>query len=155
MKVILTSNIKKLGKIGELVSVKNGFARNFLLPQNKALRNNKKNLGYFETIKKDISEKENIKKENAENLLKNLKKIKIEFFKECDENDQLYGAVSKREIQNYLIEKDIKLLSDDIQIANPIKSIGKHSVIVNPYEELTEEIFISIKKAWFFYSRNT
>ena len=123
--------------------------------KNKALRNNKKNLGYFETIKKDISEKENIKKENAENLLKNLKKIKIEFFKECDENDQLYGAVSKREIQNYLNEKDIKLLSDDIQIANPIKSIGKHSVIVNPYEELTEEIFISIKKAWFFYSRNT
>ena len=147
MKVILTSNIKKLGKIGDLVSVKNGFARNFLLPQNKGLRENKKNLEYFETIKKDISEKEKIKKENAENLLKNLKKIKIEFIKECDENDQLYGAVSKREIQNYLIEKDIKLLSDDIQIAIPIKSIGKHSVIVNPYEELTEEIFISIKKA--------
>ena len=147
MKVILTSNIKKLGKIGDLVSVKNGFARNFLLPQNKALRENKKNLEYFETIKKDISDKEKIKKENAENLLKNLKKIKIEFFKECDENDQLYGAVSKREIQNYLNEKDIKLLSDDIQIANPIKSIGKHSVIVNPYEELTEEIFITIKKA--------
>ena len=147
MKVILTSNIKKLGKIGDLVSVKNGFARNFLLPQNKALRENKKNLEYFETIKKDISDKEKIKKENAENLLKNLKKIKIEFFKECDENDQLYGAVSKREIQNFLSEKDIKLLSDDIQIANPIKSIGKHSVIVNPYEELTEEIFITIKKA--------
>ena len=51
MKVILTSNIKKLGKIGDLVSVKNGFARNFLLPQNKALRENKKNLEYFETIK--------------------------------------------------------------------------------------------------------
>ena len=147
MKVILTSNIKKLGKIGDLVSVKNGFARNFLLPQNKALRENKKNLEYFETIKKDISEKEKIKKENAENLLKNLKKIKIEFFKECDENDQLYGAVSKREIQNYLIEKDIKLLFDDMQIVDPIKSIGKHTVIVNPYEELTEEIFITIKKA--------
>ena len=147
MKVILTSNIKKLGKIGDLVSVKNGFARNFLLPQNKALRNNKKNLDYFETIKKEISEKEKIKKENAENLLKNLKKIKIEFFKECDENDQLYGAVSKREIQNYLSEKEIKLLSDDIQIADPIKSIGKHSIIVNPYEELSEEIFISIKKS--------
>ena len=147
MKVILTSNIKKLGKIGDLVSVKNGFARNFLLPQNKGLRENKKNLEYFETIKKDISEKEKIKKENAENLLKNLKKIKIEFFKECDENDQLYGAVSKREIQNYLIKKDIKLLSDDIQIVDPIKSIGKHTVIVNPYEELTEEIFITIKKA--------
>ena len=147
MKIILTANIKKLGKIGDLVTVKNGYARNYLFPQKKALRENKKNLEYFETIKKDISEKEKIKKENAENLLKNLKKIKIEFFKECDENDQLYGAVSKREIQNYLIEKDIKLLSDDIQIAIPIKSIGKHSVIVNPYEELTEEIFISIKKA--------
>ena len=74
MKVILTSNIKKLGKIGDLVSVKDGYARNFLFPQKKGLRENKKNLEYFEKIRKEIENKERIKKDEVENLLKKLRK---------------------------------------------------------------------------------
>ena len=147
MKVILTANIKKLGKIGDLVKVKDGFARNYLFPQKKALRENKKNLEYYEKIKEEIIQKENIKKDNAENIVKNLKQIKIEFFKESDEKDQLYGAISKREIQNFLIEKDIKILSDDIQILEPIRSIGEHKIYINPYEGIKEEISIFVKKS--------
>jgi len=146
MKVILTTNIKKLGKVGDLVNVKNGFARNFLFPQKMALRNTRNNKEYFEKIKNEIDEKENEKKANAIKLLNNLKKLKIEFVKEADEKDQLYGAVSKKEIQKFLVDKNIKLFSDDIKIANTIRSLGEHIIEINPYEGLVEEIKVFVNK---------
>ena len=146
MKIILTTNIKKLGKVGDLVNVKDGFARNYLLPQRMALRNTKNNAEYFEKIKGEIQEKENEKKENAVKLLETLKKIRIEFFKESDEKNQLYGSVSKKEIQLFLEENNIKLLSDDIKILEPIRSLGEHKIEVNPYEGLVEEIKVFVKK---------
>ena len=88
MKVILTSNIKKLGKIGDLVSVKDGYARNFLFPQKKALRENRKNLEYFEKIKEEFKNKEKIKKDKVENLLNKLNDISIMFSKEADEKNR-------------------------------------------------------------------
>ena len=146
MKVILTTNIKKLGKIGDIVNVKNGFARNFLFPNKRALRNTKNNKEYFDKIKDDIKIKENEKKENAVELLKSLEKIRIEFVKEADEKGQLYGAVSKKEIQNFLEEKNAKLLADDIKILQPIKSLGEHIMEVNPYEGLIKEIKVFVNK---------
>ena len=147
MKVILTTNIKKLGKVGDLINVKNGFARNFLFPQKKALRNTKNNKEYFDKIRDEINAKEAKNKENALILLNNLKDLKIEFIKEADENNQLYGAVSKKEIQKFLEEKNIKLLSDDIKILQTIKSLGEHAIEINPYEGLIEKIKVFIKKA--------
>ena len=88
MKVILTTNIKKLGKIGELVKVKDGYARNYLFPNKMALRESKKNTEYYEKIKEEIKFKENEKLEEAKELLENIKKLKIEFKKEADENNQ-------------------------------------------------------------------
>tara|TARA_B100000700_G_C14591334_1_gene644779 strand:+ start:221 stop:664 length:444 start_codon:yes stop_codon:yes gene_type:complete len=146
MKIILTTNIKKLGKVGDLVNVKDGFARNFLFPHKMALRNNKKNKEYFDKIKEEINTKEKEKEENAKKLLTELKNIKIDFTREADEKDQLYGAVSKKDIQNFLNEKNIKLLSDDIKISNPIRSLGTHIIEVNPYGELKEEIKVLVKK---------
>ena len=96
MKVILTANIKKLGKVGDLVAVKNGFARNYLFPQKKALRENKKNFEYFEKLKEEIVVQEKIARENEVNNLKKLDDIKIVFQKEADEKDQLYGSVSTK-----------------------------------------------------------
>ena len=147
MKVILTTNIKKLGKVGDLINVKNGFARNFLFPQKKALRNTKNNKEYFNKIRDEINAKEVKNKDNALKLLNNLKDLKIEFIKEADENNQLYGTVSKKEIQKFLEEKNIRLLSDDIKILQPIKSLGEHIIEINPYEELIEKIIVSVKKA--------
>ena len=147
MKVILTTNIKKLGKVGDLINVKNGFARNFLFPQKKALRNTKNNKEYFDKIRDEINAKEAKNKDNALTLLNNLKEIKIEFIKEADENNQLYGAVKQKEIQKFLEEKNIKLLSDDIKIIQPIKSLGEHIIEVNPYEGLIEKIKVFVKKA--------
>ena len=147
MKVILTTNIKKLGKVGDLINVKNGFARNFLFPQKKALRNTKNNKEYFDKIRDEINAKEAKNKDNALKLLNNLKDLKIEFIKEADENNQLYGAVSKKEIQKFLEEKNIRLLSDDIKILQTIKSLGEHAIEINPYEGLIEKIKVFVKKA--------
>ena len=147
MKVILTTNIKKLGKVGDLINVKNGFARNFLFPQKKALRNTKNNKEYFDKIRDEINAKEAKNKDNALILLNNLKDLKIEFIKEADENNQLYGTVSKKEIQKFLEEKNIRLLSDDIKILQSIKSLGEHIIEINPYEGLVEKIKVFVKKA--------
>ena len=146
MKVILTANIKKLGKVGDLVAVKNGFARNYLFPQKKALRKNKKNFEYFEKLKEEIAVQEKINRENAGNILKKLDDIKIVFQKEADEKDQLYGSVSTKEIQSYLLEKDINIKIDDIQIKEPIKSIGKHSIFINPYDDLSKDFKVFVNK---------
>ena len=147
MKVILTTNIKKLGKIGELVNVKNGFARNCLFPQKMALRDTKINKEYFNKIRDEIDAKEAQKKDKALALLDNLKNIKIEFIKESDENNQLYGSVSKKEIQSFLEERNIRLLSDDIKIVETIRSLGSHTIEINPYEGLIKQIKVFVKKS--------
>tara|TARA_B100000315_G_scaffold187650_1_gene177278 strand:- start:55 stop:498 length:444 start_codon:yes stop_codon:yes gene_type:complete len=147
MKVILTTNIKKLGKVGDLVNVRDGFARNFLFPQKLALRNTKNNKEYFDKIRNEIDARETEKKDKALILLKNLKDINIEFIREADDNDQLFGAVSKKEIQKFLEEKNIKLLADDIKITKTIRSLGEHTIEINPYGGLIEKIKVFVKKS--------
>ena len=147
MKVILTTNIKKLGKVGDRVIVKDGFARNFLFPKKMALRNTKSNLEYYEKIREDVEIKENEKKQKSIELVNEIKKIKVEFTKEADEKEQLYGSLSKKEIINFFGEKNIKIISDDLKIIQPIRSVGEHLVEINPYEGITEQIKIVIKKS--------
>ena len=146
MKVILTTNIRKLGKIGDKVSVKSGYARNYLFPNNMALRENKKNIEYYEKIKDDMKKNEEIKLNNAKKLMENIKKIKIIFNKEADEKDQLYGSISKKEIVNFLNENNLNVKSDDIIIRNQIRSIGEHSIEINPYEGINEEFPVTVNK---------
>ena len=146
MKVILTTNVKKLGKVGELVNVKDGYARNFLLPKKMALRENKKNLEYYEKIKEEIKINENNKLEQAKQTIENIKKLNIEFSKEADEKGQLYGAISKKEILNLLKDNEVKIHSDDIVLSEQIRSIGEHEIIVNPYTDIQETIKITVHK---------
>ena len=146
MKVILTTNIKKLGKIGELVNVKTGYARNFLFPNNMALRENKKNLEYYEKIKEEIKNKEVKKLEEANNIIEKIKNLKIEFSKEADEKDQLYGSISKKEIINYLKEKDIVIHSDDLDIRNAIRVLGEHEITISPYLDISHTLTIQVNK---------
>ena len=147
MKVILTTNIKKLGKVGDQVIVKDGFARNYLFPQKMALRDTKSNLEYYEKIKEDINLKEKEKKQKSIDLINEIKKIKIEFTKEADEKDQLYGSLSKKEIINFFAEKNVKLISDDLKILEPIRTLGDHLIEVNPYEGIKEQLKVIVKKS--------
>jgi len=146
MKIILTTNIKKLGKVGDQVQVKNGFARNFLFPNKMALRDTKSNLQYFEKIKDRINIKEKDKKQKAINLIKTVKKIKIDFIKEADDKDQLYGSVSKKEIINYFSDQNIILFSDDIKIIQTIKTLGEHLIEISPYEGIVEQLKVTVKR---------
>ena len=146
MRVILTTNIKKIGSVGDQVEVKDGFARNFLFPKKMALRNNKVNLEYYEKIKDEINLKENEKKQKAVKLIEDVKKINIEFTKEADDKDQLYGAVSKKEIINFFDNLNIKLISDDIKINQPIRMLGNHLIEINPYEGIIAELEVKVKK---------
>ena len=146
MKVILTTTVKKLGAIGDTVSVKPGYARNFLFPNKMALRDNKKNAEYYDKIKDEIKKNEELKINDANDLIAKLKKIEIIFKKEADEKDQLYGSISKKEILEYLADKEIKIKSDDILIKKPIKSLGEHKIEINPYENILEEIYITVNK---------
>mgnify|MGYP001365746704 CR=1 FL=1 len=146
MKVILTTNIKKLGKIGDLVDVKDGFARNFLFPNNMALRNNKKNMSHYETIKDQMVEKEKVKLDEAKELLKQISSINLEFKKESDDKNQLYGSISKKEIINFLSNKNINVKSDDLIIREPIKSLGDHQIEVNPYTDISETFKLTVIK---------
>ena len=146
MKVILTTNVKKLGKIGDKVSVKPGYARNYLFPNNMALRENRKNAEYYEKIKDDMKKNEEIKVNEAKKLMDNIKKLKIIFNKEADDKNQLYGSISKKEIIDFLQENNLKVKSDDIIIKNQIKSIGEHFIEINPYEGITEEFPVTVNK---------
>ena len=146
MKVILTTNIKKLGKIGDLVEVKNGYARNFLFPNNMALRDSKKNLEYYNNIKEEIKNKEEEKLKEAKNIVEKIKNLNIEFSKEADEKDQLYGSISKKEILDLFKINGIFIHSDDIDMKNPIRTLGEHEISVSPYLNITHTLKIKVNK---------
>ena len=146
MKVILTTNIKKLGKIGDLVEVKNGHARNFLFPNNMALRNSKKNLEYYNNIKEEIKNKEEAKLKEAQNIVEKIKNLNVEFSKEADEKDQLYGSISKKEILDLFKKNEILIHSDDIEMKNPIRTLGEHEISVSPYLNITHTLKIKVNK---------
>ena len=146
MKVILTTNIKKLGKIGDLVHVKDGYARNYLFPNKMALRDSNKNKEYYENIKDEMKIKEDQKLNESKELLNKIKNVKIIFSKEADEKNQLYGSISKKEILDFLSSKDIKIKSDDLEIKEPIKSLGEHTIIINPYVEVSDTFTVFVNK---------
>ena len=146
MKVILKATIKNLGKIGDVVTVKSGYARNFLFPNNMALRENKKNLEYYDKIKDEVKKNEEENFNEAKRLIEEIKKIKISFNKEADDKDQLYGSISKKEIIDFLMGENIRIKSDDLLLKNPIKSIGEHVIEINPYVDIKEEFSIIVSK---------
>ena len=146
MKVILTTNIKKLGKIGDLVEVKAGYARNFLFPNNMALRENKKNIEYYDKIKDEVKEKELKKLEEAKETIEKIKNLNVEFNKEADEKDQLYGSISKKEVLNFLKENNINVHSDDIEMKKAIRELGNHEIIISPYLDISYNLIIKVNK---------
>ena len=146
MKVILTTNIKKLGKIGDLVSVKDGYARNYLFPNKMALRDNKKNMDFYEKIKDEMKQKELLKQNEAKELVKKISQLNIVFKKEADEKKQLYGSISKKEILDYLNNNGLIVKSDDLIIRESIKSLGEHQIEINPYIDISEKFKITVVK---------
>ena len=144
MKIVLLENLRKLGNIGEIINVKRGYARNFLIPQNKALFASEKNIKEVEKIKTDLNKKDQEKKRAAKEIAEKLKNKIFEIKKLVTENKELYGSVKPTEISKLLKDKEkIELSSSLIQPVKEIKSVGEFKVILNLHSEI--ESFIKIK----------
>ena len=144
MKVVLLENLRKLGSIGEIISVKRGYARNYLIPQKKAMFASEKNIKEVDKVKAELSKKDQEKKKIAKDISEKIKNKKFEVKKLVTENKELYGSVNPTEISKLLKEKEnIEISSSLIQPVKEIKSVGEFKVIINLHSEI--ESFIIIK----------
>ena len=130
MEVILLESFDRLGQIGDIVNVKNGFARNFLIPQKKALRANKENKEKFLKIKNDLLEKNKKIVEESKLILKKIENKDIVFIRNASDNGQLYGSVSPKDIANYFNEKKIGIKPSNVNLHTSIKKIGIYDLNV-------------------------
>ena len=145
MKVILLENIKKLGSIGQQVNVKDGFGRNFLLKKGKALLPTKENIAHFETKKAEIIKKNEIEKNKAIEISKELKSVKISIQKEIMENGNLYGSVTIKEICSAILSlSKIEIKPEQIELTANIKSKGEYKFIVNLHAEVQSEVLLEV-----------
>ena len=145
MKIILLENLRKLGNIGQIISVKRGYARNFLIPQKKALFASEKNIKEVEKIKLDLNKKDLDKKKAAKEIDEKLKNKTYEIKKLVTENKELYGSVKPTEISKLLKEKEkVELSSSLIQPLAEIKSVGEFKVLLNLHSEIETIITIRV-----------
>lgn len=125
MKVILTEKITKLGNIGDTVEVKTGFARNYLLPNNKALRFSKENVALFEAKKAELQARQDAARKTAESFVDAVKNAKLYMIRQAGDTGQLYGSVSTRDIARMLKEiANVSVESAQVMLGAPIKSVG-------------------------------
>ena len=148
MKVILLENLKKIGSIGEVIDVKRGFARNFLIANKKALYASKTNIKEVEKIKSELSKKDNEKKHNAKKILESINKKEYLIKKLSTENKELYGSVKPTEISKLILEKTkLEIKPSMIQPIKEIKSLGKFRVKISLHSEVDAEITINVTSA--------
>tara|TARA_B100000886_G_C20227696_1_gene409196 strand:+ start:25 stop:483 length:459 start_codon:yes stop_codon:yes gene_type:complete len=148
MKVILLENVKRIGSIGEVIDVKRGFARNFLISNNKALYASKENIIQVERIKNDLSKKDNEKKNIAKQIAEKINKNVYEVKKLSTENKELYGSVKPTEISRLIKDKDGQDIRPSmIQPVKEIKSLGKFKVKISLHSEVDVEVFVNVTSA--------
>ena len=144
MEVILLETFDRLGKIGDVVKVKDGFARNFLIPQKKALRANETNKNYFANIKSDLLAKSKKAIDEANLILKKIENKDIIFIRNASDNGQLYGSVSPKDISNYFAEQKVDIKPSSINLYTSIKKIGIYDINVKLHAEVTCTLKINV-----------
>jgi len=148
MKVILLENLKRIGSIGQVIDVKRGFARNFLIANKKALYASKENIKEVEKIKAQLSKKDNEKKLEAKTIAEKINKKEFKVKKLCTENKELYGSVKPTEISKLIKEKEkLDITPSMIQPVKEIKSLGKFQVKISLHSEIDAEIHILVESA--------
>ena len=148
MEVILLENIMKLGKIGDLVKVKSGYGRNFLLRQGNALRANKENVELVNKKKDELNKKNNlIKQEFKEIALKINNKI-LQFNKEAKDNGDLYGSIKPKEISSaFSTELKVEINPSQLDLKQEIDKLGSYKIDINLYSEVTAAVTIKVIKS--------
>ena len=145
MKVILLENLAKIGSIGEIIDVKRGFARNYLISNKKALYASKENVKEVEKIKNELNKKDQEKKKIAKQIYESLKNKVYEVKKLTTENKDLYGSIKPTEISKIINQVDkIDVKPSLIQPSNEIKSLGTFKVKINLHSEVQAEIKIKV-----------
>tara|TARA_B100000123_G_scaffold129754_1_gene95691 strand:- start:312 stop:770 length:459 start_codon:yes stop_codon:yes gene_type:complete len=145
MKVILLENLKKIGTIGEIISVKRGFARNYLIANQKALYASKENIKQVEKIKHELSKKDLEKKKNAKQIMEKINNKVFSVRKLVTENKELYGSIKPTEISKLIFEKlNIEVKPSLIQPLKEIKSIGTFKVNVDLHSDVQAELKIKV-----------
>ena len=148
MKVILLENVKRVGSIGEVIDVKRGYARNFLIANKKALYASKENILEVEKIKTDLSKKDNQKKKEAIQISEQINGKEYSVKKLSTENNELYGSVKPTEIAKLIQEENkIDIKPSMIQPIKEIKSLGKFKVKISLHSEVDAEITIGVSSA--------
>ena len=145
MKVILLENVRKIGSIGEIIDVKRGFARNYLISKKKALFASKENIKEVEKIKQELNKKDQDKKKDAKSILEKIQNKSFEIKKLSTENKELYGSVKPTEISKLINEiEKVEINPSNIQPTKEIKSLGEFKVVVNLHSEVQTQITIKV-----------
>jgi large subunit ribosomal protein L9 len=140
MNLILLERVPKLGQMGDVVKVKPGFARNYLLPQKKALRATKDNITYFESQRKVLEAQNLERRGEAEAAGTKVKDLKVILIRQASEALQLYGSVTSRDIADGAVAAGVKIGRSQVELDKPIKTLGAHKIKIHLHPEVTVEI---------------
>jgi large subunit ribosomal protein L9 len=147
MEVILLERVEKLGQMGDLVTVKPGFARNFLLPQKKAVTATNENKAQFESQRAQLEAQNIEQKSEAEKVGRKLEGQKVIMVRQAGDAGQLYGSVSARDIATGITEAGFSVANHQIKLTNPIKAIGMHSVVVILHPEVGVSVTVNVARS--------
>jgi large subunit ribosomal protein L9 len=147
MKVILLERIGQYGSIGDEVTVKDGFARNYLLPQGKALRATKANHDKFQSQREAIEKRNEERREEAAGIASGLNKHSLVMIRQAAETGQLYGSVSSRDISEALVTDGFNVLRSQVDLSTAIKSVGLHEVALNLHADVSIAVNINVARS--------
>ena len=147
MQVLLQENIRKLGKLGDVVTVKTGYARNFLFPRGLAVSATKNNIVAFEDRKVHFQQQDQERKAAAQNLAKALDGFRVTLIRRAGESGQLYGGVSTTDLLNVLKDNGFTLEKNQILFDRPIKTIGVHPYTVVLHADVAVSILVNVAKS--------
>ncbi|MDA7606522.1 50S ribosomal protein L9 [Pelagibacteraceae bacterium] len=147
MQIILLENIMKLGKIGDQVEVKNGFGRNYLLRQGKALRASKENIEFVSKKKSELNSKNEEAKKQFNEIAAKIENKTLKFNKESKENGELYGSIKPKEVSNAFKDTlKIEINPSQIDLRQEIKQVGTYKINVNLHAEVTANVNLKVDK---------
>jgi len=145
-KVILQEDVEKLGHRGDVVTVKPGYARNFLLPRKLAIEATLGNMKALERIRTSLSKKTATEMDAAHKQAELLDGVSLKFTRKTGENDQLFGSVTSADIAEGLAAQSYKIDKRQVQLADPIKALGEYSVIIKVFRDVTAQVKVHVEK---------
>jgi large subunit ribosomal protein L9 len=147
MEVILLERVMHVGQMGDVVKVKPGFARNFLLPQKKALRATEANKKFFEGKRKELEANNLQRKQEADAVATSMKDFSVSLIRQASESLHLYGSVSARDVAEAVVAAGVKIERRQIELPKPIKTLGKHVIEIHLHPEVVVNVTVVVARS--------